>query len=62
MTGDRPSISISELAKLQDQINRPTPLIQEEVHDYATAALVVLRGLSRTDKLKIIRRMRRQMD
>ena len=58
---DRPTISITELKNLQEQATRQT-LSQEEVKDFATAALVVLRGMSRGDKLRVIRRMRRMCD
>lgn len=56
---DRPTINISELTRLQEQIDRPTPLTKDHVQDYATAALVVLRGLSRSDKLRVLRHMRK---
>ena len=55
---DRPTITISDLARLQEQENRPAKLATDEVHDYAIAALVVLRGMTRGDKLRVIRRMR----
>lgn len=57
--GERASVNISELTRLQEQANRPTPLTADEVNDYAIASLVVLRGCSRGDKLKVVRRMRR---
>jgi hypothetical protein len=57
--GERASVNISELTKLQEQANRPTPLTPDEVNDYAIAALVVLRGCTRRDKLRVVARMRR---
>lgn len=57
----RPAVSLAELTKLQDQLSKPDPLTYDEVHDFALAALVVLRGLPRKDKLKVIARMRRLM-
>lgn len=56
---NRQVVSIADLTRLQEQDNRPAAATVEEVQDYAIAALVVLRGLTRADKLKIIRRMRR---
>lgn len=56
---DRPAISISDLPRLQEQANRPAPLTTDEVQDFATAALMVLRGMPRGEKLRVIRRMRR---
>lgn len=59
--GERATVTIADLNRLQEQENRATPLGKDEVQDYALAALVVLRGLSRGDKLKVIRRMRTLM-
>jgi len=56
---ERPTITASELLKLQDQANRPSPLTREEVEDYALAALLVLRGMRRGDKLRVVTKMRR---
>ncbi len=56
---DRPTVTISDLARLQEQANRPTPLTVDEVHDYAVATLIVLRGLPRRDKLRVLARMRK---
>jgi len=55
----RPTITIADLGKLQEQDSRPAKLTLEEVHDYSIAGLMVLRGLSRGDKLRVIGRMRR---
>jgi hypothetical protein len=56
---ERKAISISELKQLQEQENKPTALAPEEVRDYAVAALVVLRGMTRGDKLRVLRQMRK---
>lgn len=56
---ERATITIGDLARLQEQESRPTRLTDEEVEDYAIAALVVLRGMRRADKLRVLRRMRR---
>lgn len=58
---DRPTVTVADLARLNADASRPEPLLADGVQDYALAALVVLRGLSRADKLKVIRRMRRLM-
>lgn len=57
--GDKPTVTVADLLKLQDQANRPAALTTDEVQDFATAALVVLRGVSRRDKLRVITKMRR---
>ena len=56
---EKPTITIADLTRLREQDNRPTALTIEEVHDYAIAALVVLRGMRRGDKLRVIARMRK---
>ena len=58
MPPERAVVTISDLNRLRDQDARPGPLTREEVEDYAIAALVVLRGMRRGDKLRVIRRMR----
>ena len=58
MPAERAVVTISDLNRLRDQDARPGPLTREEVEDYAIAALVVLRGMRRGDKLRVIRRMR----
>jgi hypothetical protein len=57
--GERRAINITELSKLQEQANRPAPLTKDEVQDYAVASLIVLRGLARGEKLRVLARMRR---
>ena len=58
---DKPVIQVSDLLRLQQDSGMADPLADEGVHDYAVAAMVVLRGLRRADKLKVLRRMRRIM-
>ena len=58
MTGPK-GVSVSELKGLMEQQDKPDPLTYDQVQDYATASLVVLRGLSRKDKLRVINRMRK---
>lgn len=56
MASDRETIRISDLTRLREQESRPSAITPEEVEDYAIAALVVLRGMRRGDKLKVLRR------
>lgn len=53
---DRPTVTLADLQKLQDQENRPTPLTTDEIQDYAFAVLMVLRGLPRAEKVKVLAR------
>lgn len=53
---DKPTITLGDLTKLQDQLDKPDPLDYNDVTDYAAALLVVMRGLPRGEKLKILRR------
>lgn len=57
--GDKPTVTMADLQKLQEQDNRPTPLTPDEIDDFATAGLVVLRGMALSDKRKVINRMGR---
>jgi hypothetical protein len=57
VASDRPSVSVSELGKLMEQVNKPTALTADEVQDYANAGLLVLRGLTRAQKLRVLKRM-----
>ena len=56
---DRPAITIADLPRLQEQANRPQPLTVDEVQDFAVASLMVLRGMGRRDKLRVLARMKR---
>ena len=53
-----PTITAAELLRLQDQANRPQKLTADEVEDFAVAGLLVLRGMRRGDKIRVIRKMR----
>lgn len=59
MSADRPTVTLADLQKLQEQEAKPNPLNHDEVTDYATAALMVLRGLPRGQKLRVISKMRK---
>lgn len=59
MGSDRPTVTIADALRLQEQDSRPTPLTPDEVHDYAIASLLVTRGLARRDKLRVLTKMRR---
>jgi hypothetical protein len=55
MATETPTVTLADLQRLSLQANRPTPLTTEEVEDFA----VVLRGMRRGDKLRVLRRARR---
>lgn len=57
--GQRAAIPIGDLGKLMEQENKPQTLTPDEVHDYAVASLLVLRGLPRGQKLRVLQRMRK---
>ena len=59
VAADKPTITLADLTKLQDQQNKAAPLTPDEIDDFATAALVILRGLPLSDKKKVIGRMTR---
>ena len=50
------SVTLADLTKLQEQENKPQPLTADEIQDYAFAVLMVLRGLPRAEKAKVLRR------
>ncbi len=52
----QPTVTLADLTRLQEQENRPTPLSSDEVQDYAFAVLMVLRGLPRAEKVKVLKR------
>jgi hypothetical protein len=58
---DRPTVSLADLQKLQEQEDRPDPLTEDQLADYAAAMLMVLRGLPRREKMKVVTRLRRMM-
>jgi hypothetical protein len=53
---ERPSISIGELRGLQEQLDKPGPIPVDHVVDYAAALITILRGLSRGDKLRVLKK------
>ena len=62
MATDRPTVNAAELLRLQVEAGGArSKATDEDVHDIAVAAMVVLRGLTRPDKFKVLRRMRRLM-
>jgi len=56
VAADKPLVTLADITRLQDQENKPTPLTADEVDDYATAVLVILRGLTVADKRKVLAR------
>jgi hypothetical protein len=59
MSGPKATVTIAELKSLPEWNGRAAPLSVDEINDFAITGLTVLRGLPRTDKLKVLRRMRR---
>ncbi len=59
MEGKQPVVTLADLTRLQAQEAKAAPLTADEVDDYATACLVVLRGMPISDKRKVIARMGR---
>ena len=58
---DRPTVSLADIQRLSEQDSKPNPLNDNEVSDFASAVLIVLRGLPRGEKLKVIRRAQRML-
>ena len=60
---DKPTISAEEYRALLagEGANRRAGVDEDRLQEYAVAALGSLRGLIRTDKLKVIRRMTRML-
>lgn len=61
MAGGKAGVSVSDLRALTID-SRQGPLDPDGVHETAVTALMVMRGLSRGDKLKVLRKMRRLLD
>ena len=62
MTNDRQTVTLDELRKLVEADEKPRRGLDEDrLQEYSVAALATLRGLSRTDKLKVIRRMTKML-
>jgi hypothetical protein len=53
---EKPTVTLAELTRLAEQENKPQPLDYNEVADFAAAVLIVVRGLPRGEKLKVLRR------
>lgn len=62
MQDEKPVISVEEFKKFLIQDEKPKALTEDRLQEYAILSLNGLRGLSRSDKLKVIRRMRRLME
>lgn len=56
-----PTVTLAELQKLAEQEDRPDPLTEDQLADYAVAMMMVLRGLPRREKMKVLTRLRRLM-
>lgn len=63
MMSDREVVTLAELRQLLAAESAPkkVTIADDLVSDYALAALVPLRGLTRSDKLRVIRRMQRML-
>jgi hypothetical protein len=55
----RPTVTLSDLQRLSEQDARPNKLTADEVEDFAVAALIVLRGMRRGDKIRVLAKARR---
>jgi len=58
---DKATVTLADLQRLGEQEAKPTPLTDNDVSDYASAVLIVLRGLPRGEKLKVMRRAQRML-
>lgn len=61
MGADRPTVTMADLQKLQEQESKPDPLSEDELQDYAAALMMVMRGLPRAEKRKVVTRLKRMM-
>jgi hypothetical protein len=61
VTGDRGTVTADELRAILAQDAKRQGVEEDRLQEYAVAALATLRGLSRTDKLKVIRRMAKML-
>lgn len=59
MPSSGPAVTLAELTKLAEQEDKPQPLTEDQLQDYAVAMLMVLRGLPRAEKRKVLTRLRR---
>lgn len=60
--GEPPVVGIADLKKLMEDGNQRGPVTGDAVHEIAVSALMVMRGLTRGDKLKVLKKMRRLLD
>lgn len=58
MNQEKPVLTIDDFKSL---MGKKDGIPDDQVSDYAVAALGVMRGLSRGDKLKVLRRMQRML-
>lgn len=59
---DRQVVTVEELRGLLEQDQKARPGLDEDrLVEYAVAALSTLRGLSRNDKMKVVRRMTKML-
>lgn len=60
---DRQTISVDDLRSLLEEETKPrrAGIPDDQVSDYAVSALAVMRGLARSDKLRVLRRMQRML-
>lgn len=58
---DKPTVTLADLQKLQEQADKPDPLTEDQLQDYAAALLLVMRGLPKAEKRKIVTRLKRMM-
>lgn len=58
---DKPTVSLDDLKAIVAAEGKRTGVDEDRLQEYAVAALSTLRGLTRTDKLKVIRRMRKML-
>ena len=58
-----PAQSLDELKRLLEEEARPkrAGIPDDQVSDFAVSALAVMRGLARSDKLRVLRRMQRML-
>lgn len=60
---EKPTMTAAEfMAAMEKETKLSTSLTSDQLHDFAIHALDGLRGISRADKLKVLRRMRKLMD
>lgn len=57
-----PVVGVADLERLMRDGVQRGPVTGDGVHEIAVAALMVMRGLTRGDKLKVLRKMRRLLD